>query len=292
MLTVHLFCAIVLFLYIFPGTLQSCPCWTQSELNGVTADNVDPGSCAYTDQTEVLYLSSGSNQSFAASLSGASGYCLGPHNSNPNTLTEEPAESCIQQIKNRCAQINHPVTSATSATQGEMKTFEQQVSVAQDKNTRASGHAESKSNTELPECSTLGIAGTPEGCQQYCTENSLGSSNFSETNNSGATGMISTCGCTQDGTTTNVCIKSPPGPNTEGKSCTDLSITDNQSCTDYCNGFGEWDTTTDGKVTSSSCTCGTFYCTSALGTSSSSALSLLLPGAVVTVTTYLITMGI
>ena len=98
------------------------------------------------------------------------------------------------------------------------------------------------------------------------------------------------CMCNKDGTTTNVCIKPPPGPNTEGKPCTDFGITDETTCTDYCNGVGEWDTTeTDGNG-SSSCTCGSFSCTTT--TSSSSALSLLLPGVVVTVTTYLITMGI
>jgi len=150
---------------------------------------------------------------------------------------------------------------------------------------------------ELPECSTLGFSGSTEGCTTYCTDNGLEFSDYAQIGDLGTV----TCMCTKDGTTTNVCIKPLAGPNTEGKPCTDFGITDNQSCTDYCNGFGEWDTTeTGGKITSSSCTCGSidgvttkpFYCTSALGTSSSSALSLLLPGAVVTVTTYLITMGI
>ena len=115
-----------------------------------------------------------------------------------------------------------------------MKTFEQQVSEAQGKDTTAAGHAESKSNTELPECSTLGIAETPEGCQQYCTENSLGSSNFSQTNNNGATGVISKCGCTQEVTTNkDVCAA-----DTEGKSCADLGITTQAACYDVCGSMG------------------------------------------------------
>ncbi len=130
-----------------PGTPQPCPCWSQSELNGVTKDNVfDPGSssCAYNksvrvymDQT-VIGISSGSNQGFVAGLTGTAGFCASADCPNTLTLTEEQAESCIQQIKDRCAEINHPVPSATSANQGEMTTFDQQVSVAQGKNTMAS----------------------------------------------------------------------------------------------------------------------------------------------------------
>jgi hypothetical protein len=147
---------------------------------------------------------------------------------------------------------------------------------------------------ELPECSTLGFSGSTEGCTTYCTDNGLEFSDYAQIGDDGTV----TCMCTKDGTTTNVCIKPLAGPNTEGKPCTNFGITDNQSCTDYCNGFGEWDTTTDGKVTSSSCACGSiggvttkpFSC--ATTTSSSSALSLLLPGVVVTVTAYLIAMVI
>jgi hypothetical protein len=253
-----------------------------------------------------LYLSSGSNQKFGTQLwtdIPLKGWCCGGDgNYNKDILWSEPYETCLQQIKDRCASIGHPVTSATSINQGEIKTFEQQVSMAQgkDTNTRAAGHEESKSsNTELPECITLGFSGSTAGCTTYCTDNGLEFSDYAQIGDDGTV----TCMCTKDGTTTNVCIKPLAGPNTEGKPCTNFGITDNQSCTDYCNGFGEWDTTeTDGKITSSSCACGSididgslrsgFYCTSGLGTSSSSALSLLLPGAVVTVTTYLITMGI
>ena len=175
---------------------------------------------------------------------------------------------------------------------GEMKTFEQQVSVAQGENTRVASHAESKSsNTELPECSTLGIAKSTEGCTAYCTDKNLGSSSYGY-------GIIGdgtvTCSCTKDGNITNAVA----GPNTEGKPCTDFGITDWNTCRDYClpastlTKFGD-----DAEIVS--CTCGSigdvttepFSCTST--TSSSSALSLLLPGVVVTVTTYyLITMVI
>jgi hypothetical protein len=188
-------------------------------------------------------------------------------------------------------------SSSSGTASGEMKTFKQQVSVAQGKDTKASGNGESKSITELPECSTLGIARSNEGCTTYCTENSLGSGGSGygygiiDNNNYGV------CSCTRDGTTTNVCIRSPPGPNTEGKPCTDFGITDWKACRDYClpastlTNFGD-----DAEIVS--CTCGSidgvttepFSCTATI--SSSSALSLLLPGVVVTVATYLITMGI
>ena len=185
-------------------------------------------------------------------------------------------------------------SSASGTASGEMRTFEQQVSVAQDKNTRASGHAESKSNTELPECSTLGIARSTEGCTTYCTDKNLGSGGL----NIGIIGddTVGTCSCTLDGTTTNVCIRSPPGPNTEGKPCADFGVTDAKTCRDYCLPASTLTKIGDYEIVS--CTCGSigdvttepFSCSST--TSSSSALSLLLPGVVVTVTTYLITMVI
>ena len=186
-------------------------------------------------------------------------------------------------------------SSATASASGEMKTFEQQVSVAQGKDTKASGNGESKSSPELPECSTLGIARSTEGCTTYCTDKNLGSSSYGY-------GIIGdgtvTCSCTKDGNITNVCTKPLAGPNTEGKPCTDFDIMDWKACRDYClpastlTNFGD-----DAEIVS--CTCGSidgvttepFSCT-ATTTSSSSALSLLLPGVVVSVTTYLITMVI
>jgi len=276
---------------------QPCPCWTQRATDLITKDNVSaPGaySCFFHNGELCLLSrqSDGFTNGFCATATDDSCELFGWDTTpglGPTRVSKEQAGRCVQQIKDRCAEIGYP---APSANQDEMKTFEQQVSVAQGKDTRASGHAESKSNTKPPECSTLGIAGTPEGCTTYCTDKNLGSSSY---------GIIGdgtvTCSCTLDGTTTNVCIRSPPGPNTEGKPCTDIGITDWKTCRDYClpastlTKFGD-----DAEIVS--CTCGSidgvttepFSCTTT--TSSSSALSLLLPGAVVTVTTYLITMGI
>ena len=184
--------------------------------------------------------------------------------------------------------------SSSGTASGEMKTFEQQVSVAQGKDTRASGNGELKSITELPECSTLGIARSTEGCTTYCTDKNLGSGGL----NIGIIGddTVGTCSCTLDGTTTNVCIRSPPGPNTEGKPCADFGVTDAKTCRDYCLPASTLTKIGDYEIVS--CTCGSigdvttkpFSCTTT--TSSSSALSLLLPGVVVTVTTYLIAMVI
>ena len=213
-------------------------------------------------------------------------------------ISSEQYKSCSQQIKKRCNDIGYPVppVPVTYSIPIETETFEQQVSVAQGKNTaRASGHAESKSNTELPECITLGFSGSTEGCTTYCTDNGLEFSDYAQIGDDGTV----TCMCTKDGTTTNVCMKPLPGPNTKGEPCTNFGITDSKTCTDYRDQSGGWETAETGdKVTSSSCACGSivgvttepFSCTTT--TSSSSALSLLLPGAVVTVTTYLITMGI
>ena len=110
----------------------------------------------------------------------------------------------------------------------------------------------------------------------------------SQTNNNGATGMISTCGCTQDGTTNkDVCIKPPAAPNTEGKSCAELGITTEAACNDVCSSVAATETMKPDKFLSCTCLDGSgFSCTNK--NNSSSALSLLLPGAVVTVTTYLI----
>ena len=244
----------------------------------------------------MVHRNNGSSLAFAASSTGAGGECADNSYPNSNIISEEPAESCIQQIKDRCAAIGHPLPSVASASQGAMKTFEQQVSVAQGKNTGVAGHAESKSsNAELPECITLGFSGSTKGCTTYCTDNGLEFSDYAQIGDDGTV----TCMCTKDGIVTNVCIKPVAGPNTAGEPCTNFGITDNQSCTDYCNGAGGWETvTTDGKVTSFLCNCGSivgvttepFSCTTT--TSSSSALSLLLPGVVVTVTTYLIAMVI
>ena len=195
--------------------------------------------------------------------------------------------------------IGYPVT-FTSANQGEMKmkTFEQQVSVAQGNNTRASGHAESRSETELPECITLGFSGSAEGCTTYCTDHNFDYSGYGQI---GKENTI-TCSChnVTTGIRTNVCTRSPPGPNTEGKPCTDFGIASPKTCTDYCNhdAPGGWSTTFNkgGKVVNFSCTCISIGCVTtepfSCTASSSSALSLLLPGVVVTVTTYLITMVI
>ena len=158
----------------------------------------------------------------------------------------------------------------------------------------AAAYPIARSTDAPPMCgSSLGITDTATTtgggklpCYDYCKQNGYWNGITQQI------GSTITCDCTmEDGSTTTVCtIAKSPGPNTSGKSCSSFGITDIASCDNYCIPAQGSSITVDDQdqktisLTRCSCSDGGFSCTS-----SSSALSLMLPGAVI-LTSWVMTM--
>ena len=103
---------------IMPIGPSHCPCWSQSDLNYVTADNVSyPGSdsCLITGDSSqtVLRILDESKEFVVDRLSNDDFKCFqcesGDGCSYTNGISKVEFETCTQQIKDRCGEIGSPV---------------------------------------------------------------------------------------------------------------------------------------------------------------------------------------
>jgi len=101
--------------------LQECPCWAESELLSVTAENLSTditlNSCSmgsvlpdFAAIQNVPGSTPGVEGGFAAQITGAGAFCLTRDIDMSTVLiTEEEAYACIAQVVARCAAIGDPI---------------------------------------------------------------------------------------------------------------------------------------------------------------------------------------
>lgn len=94
-----------------------CPCWAESELQSVTAENNFAILSCSTGSIWPLFALIQNDESepeayggFAAVAEGTQSFCTTRDSSNDVSTTVEEADACIAQIAARCAGIGDPIT--------------------------------------------------------------------------------------------------------------------------------------------------------------------------------------
>ena len=92
----------------------SCPCWAESDLDVVTADNQLSGSCVpYSDGTgiELFGINDRSFVGFSALFTSSGGGVCQAVPGGVIDISAEEVQVCVRQIQDRCDEIGGPVGS-------------------------------------------------------------------------------------------------------------------------------------------------------------------------------------